>query len=257
MDSLQIYLKSIRPYDKLNDEKTELLIAMGLDKNRDRIIKGNLHLAVKVAMDMNRFWSEYDVMDFIQEANLTLLRVVDEYDINKRIRFSSFYSLCARNDITRYIKNNTGPLTLYKTRSQQKIFNCLSKIKNDINVKGLSLKKIAHKYNINLDDLEMILNSENTVDPKEIEIRSPEDDFINNEIELNLMIKIQRFKNTLDDREKYIFTNLIMDNNTSGKQIAKLFNISQPRVTKIKQDILDKAKDYFSKQDLIDLIGNK
>lgn len=256
MDNLQIYLKSIRPYDKLNDEKTELLIAMGVEKNRKKIINGNLHLAVKVAMDMNKFWSDYDIMDFIQEANLTLLRVVDEYDINKKIRFSSFYSLCARNDITRYIKNNTGPLTLYKTRSQQKIFNCLSKIKNDINNKNMPLKNVASKYKINLDDLEMILNSENTIDPKKIIIDSPESDFIDNERDMNLVNKIQGFKYTLDDRERYIFNNVILDNNISGKEVAKIFHISQPRVTTIKQDILSKAKKYFSKEDLLDLIGN-
>ena len=246
MDNLQIYLKSIRAYDELKDDATEQLILKGKDT---QAIHGNLHRAVVIAMDMSRKWPEYDVMDFIQEANMALMDSVEAWEENKDIRFSTYFSVSARNRITKFIKENVGAVRMYTTKDQRIAMNNLAEIHSMIDA-GKDLFSVASHFDIDVSCVERVVNLNNPGDLNTIPIESPEDEMIRNECCLELAFKIQEFRRTLDDRQVFIFDNVIYDATMKGTEAATALGITKQAVAQAKERILNKASKYFTKEDL-------
>ena len=72
---------------------------------RDRMIESNLYLVVMIAkryIQPNR----YDLLDFIQEGNLGLIKAVDQFDCSKGYAFKDYATWWIRQAITRATMNH-------------------------------------------------------------------------------------------------------------------------------------------------------
>jgi RNA polymerase primary sigma factor len=105
------YLREVRKTPLLTpEEEIELsnLIAKGDDKARERMIKSNLRLVVKIAKAyLNRGLS---FLDLIEEGNIGLMRGVERFKAEKECRFSTYGAWWIRQAIERALHKQTSTI---------------------------------------------------------------------------------------------------------------------------------------------------
>lgn len=96
------YLRGIRPYPLLSRaEEVELSrrVAEGDIEARERMIRGNLRLVVKIARSYRNMGVA--LMDLINEGNIGLMRAVELFDGSRGVKFSSYASHSIKQSIRR------------------------------------------------------------------------------------------------------------------------------------------------------------
>ena len=258
-NDLKTYIDSLEPHTEMTDQEADT-IYNNISQYRNRIIEGNLRLVVKVVIEIHRAWGNFDIMDLIQEGNVGLINAVDKFEVDKGIKFSTFASFVIRNDVLRFIKNNSSMVNIYKTDNQRKVLNNLSKIKTKLEANGL--QHVADEFDVPPEFIETAVNSNREVSVYDLDHAEepslvdpgPEARMIKNEIQERLLNKITRFREKLDDRELVIFDENLYDGDKSLQDIATFFDISRERARQIKERVLEKARKHFSREDLTDLI---
>lgn len=100
-DSTSIYLKEIQNYGRYSkEEELEIItrIKNGDIKARNEFLEQNLRLVVSIAKKYQG--RNIPLIDLIQEGNIGLMKALDEFDINKGCKFSTY----ATNWITAFIR---------------------------------------------------------------------------------------------------------------------------------------------------------
>ena len=90
-DALKLYIHNINQYPLLTTEEEKNLaarIANGDEEARNRLIRGNLRLVVKIAHDFKN--NGLPIQDLISEGNIGLMRAVDKFDPSKGAKLSSY-----------------------------------------------------------------------------------------------------------------------------------------------------------------------
>ena len=90
-----------------------------------------------------------------------------------------------------------------------------------------------------------------------LERETPESVYLKSEARLNLRKKIKEFRNTLSDIEKFIWDCRIMEKRYTLDECTKYTPdmVYREQVKRLETKVLDKARDYFSSLDFIDVIG--
>lgn len=94
MNSYESYTRSILKYPLLSEAEEVALaknISAGDTKSREKFIKSNLRLVVKIAMDYNN--RSLPLSDLISEGNIGLIKAVDRFDPSHGVRFCT-YAVC-------------------------------------------------------------------------------------------------------------------------------------------------------------------
>jgi RNA polymerase primary sigma factor len=113
VSALQTYFNQVKAIPLLSfEEALELSkrIQQGDEEARQRLIKANLRLVIKIARSYA--FSDVSLMDIIQEGNLGLIRAAEKYDYSKNVRFSTYANWWIRQAISRYISNKQRPIRL-------------------------------------------------------------------------------------------------------------------------------------------------
>jgi len=111
-NSLQSYLKSIRKAPLLNlEEEMELgqRIAEGDKDAREKLIVSNLRLVVHIAKKYKNTGAP--LVDLIEEGNLALVKMIEKYDPNRGMRFSTYGAHWINQGILRSIDKITHVIT--------------------------------------------------------------------------------------------------------------------------------------------------
>jgi len=112
-DSFFAYVDQIRNIPLLTfEEELELSrrIQEGDEAARCRLIEANLRLVIKIA----KLYLTYGVnmMDLIQEGNMGLIKAVEKYDHEKKVRFSTYAAWWIRQAIFRYMSDKKRTIRL-------------------------------------------------------------------------------------------------------------------------------------------------
>lgn len=132
-DSTSIYLKEIQNYGRYSkEEELEIItrIKNGDIKARNEFLEHNLRLVVSVAKKYQG--RNIPLIDLIQEGNIGLMKALDEFDINKECKFSTYATNWITAFITRYIADKSRNIRLpanfyYEISNFRKIKNCLER----------------------------------------------------------------------------------------------------------------------------------
>ncbi|MFK5925247.1 MAG: sigma-70 family RNA polymerase sigma factor [Desulfuromusa sp.] len=112
-DAIKLYLKEIQKSQLLTAEDERYLaglIAAGDNAARERMIKSNLRLVVKIAKRyMNR---GLPFLDLIEEGNIGLIKAVEKFKVSKGCRFSTYATWWIRQSIERSIVNQSRTIRL-------------------------------------------------------------------------------------------------------------------------------------------------
>ncbi len=113
LDATHLYLSEIGFSPLLSAEEEvhyAQLVRRGDEDARDRMIKSNLRLVVKIAKRYANRGLAF--LDLIEEGNLGLIRAVEKYDPDKGFRFSTYATWWIRQTIERAIMNQTRTVRL-------------------------------------------------------------------------------------------------------------------------------------------------
>ena len=111
--SFALYLREIAEENLLTvKEEAELagLIKQGDDQARERMIRANLRLVVKIARDYEGFG--LPLLDLINEGNIGLMKAVDKFDPTKGAKFSTYGSWWIKQAIKRSLSNQSKTIRL-------------------------------------------------------------------------------------------------------------------------------------------------
>jgi len=112
-DSLKAYFQQIKTTPLLSfEEELDLSrrIMQGDELAREKLIKANLRLVVKIA----KAYASADVsfLDIVQEGNLGLIKAASKYDYRRNVRFSTYAAWWIKQSIVRALSNKRRVIRL-------------------------------------------------------------------------------------------------------------------------------------------------
>jgi RNA polymerase sigma-32 factor len=267
-NTLQNYLTSISRYKLLSrDEEQRLfkrLNEQGDSQAAHELVTSNLRLVVKIALDYRRMWMQ-NLLDLIQEGNIGLIKAVEKFDPNKKVKFSYYASFWIKAYIIKHLMDNFRLVKIGTTQAQRKLFFRLKKEKQKLRDEGFEPKAelisdrlgVSKKEVVEMDqringwDVSLDAPLTDDTDTARIEFlktssESLEDKISKKEFETILHQRIAEFKEKMNQRELDIFNQRIFaeDPETLAK-IGKRYGISRERVRQIQKNIIAKMKESF------------
>ena len=150
-DLLNVYLNEIKKYEPLsNKEQQKLLLEYksGDKASKEKLIKHNLSLVVKIAnkvmVDNNL---EKDILcDLIEEGNIGLIKAIEKYEISNKTNLRNLLSEKIKDSLLKYVKNGN--------EDRVDLSNIIVEDKNSI--ENIEIYEIIHKaitnhYNKNIN----------------------------------------------------------------------------------------------------------
>ena len=212
-----MYLKEIGKVPLLSaDEEIELAKRMseGDEEARKKLIEHNLRLVAHIVKKFET--SEQDIDDLIGIGTIGLIKGIDTYKPNKKVKLATYAAKCAENEILMYFradKKNSKNISLYEE---------------------ISFDKEGNKVTI-LDVL-----------------RTPDPDFVEEIHKNDNIILLQKYLKLLTKREREILESrygLNGKRETTQKEIAKALNISRSYVSRLEKRATTKILREFVKSE--------
>lgn len=200
------------PLDKDLEEEYIIKARNGDKEARNKLIEHNLRL---VAHIVKKFETKgYDVDDLIGIGTIGLIKGIDTYSPNKKVKLTTYAAKCAENEILMYFradKKNSKNVSIYDE---------------------ISYDKEGNKVTI-LDIL-----------------KTPDKDFAEEIYKKDNIELLKKYINSLSKREKQILINrygLDGSDELTQKEIAKKMNISRSYVSRIEKRATTKILREFIK----------
>lgn len=181
---------------------------------RKKLIEHNLRLVAHIVKKFET--SEQDIDDLIGIGTIGLIKGIDTYKPNKKVKLATYAAKCAENEILMYFradKKNSKNISLYEE---------------------ISFDKEGNKVTI-LDVL-----------------RTPDPDFVEEIHKNDNIILLQKYLKLLTKREREILESrygLNGKRETTQKEIAKVLNISRSYVSRLEKRATTKILREFVKRE--------
>lgn len=269
-DSLRIYFDEIRNEKVLTakEEKTLIRKAQKGDKiARERVIKSNLKLVVKIAKRYENFG--IPLIDLVEEGNMGLMKAIEKFKPSMGFKFSTYATWWIKQSVNRAIANqrNTIRIPIHILDIYHKY---LKYIEKELRAKNLYPPKeeIAKKLKISLIKLDEILNIVKL--PKSIDMEYENDesdsgrtlkDVIENTafnkpdetfLDKERKEKIIKIISNLKPKEQRVIIyrfGLYDDNALTLEEIGKILGITRERVRQIEISAIKKLRVLIKNSD--------
>lgn len=200
------------PLKKEEEEELVMRLMKGDETIRDILIERNLRLVVYIARKFEN--TGIGVEDLISVGTIGLIKAVNTFNPEKKIKLATYASRCIENEILMYLRRN-------------------SKIKAEIS--------FFEPLNIDWDGNELLLS----------DILGTDNDVVYNliEDEVDRELLFLALKN-LNDREKEIVKLRFGLNGTrekTQKEVADMLGISQSYISRLEKKIINRLKKEINK----------
>src|SRR5215467_8916695 len=131
--SLSLYLTEINRYSLLKVEEEQKLarrFKKGDLQAGHRLVTANLRFVVKVAYEYRSYGIK--MSDLIQEGNIGLMKAVQKFDPDKKIRLISYAVWWIRAYVQSYILKSWSLVKLGTTQAQRRLFFSLARAKRQL-----------------------------------------------------------------------------------------------------------------------------
>jgi RNA polymerase sigma-32 factor len=262
-DPLKTYLAEVSKYPLLSREE-ELRLATLVRENEDcdaaqKLVLSNLRLVVKMSLT---YYNTYlDILDLIQEGNAGILHAVRRYDPHRGTKFSTYASFWIKAYILKYIMDSWSLVKVGTTQSQRKLFYSLNKEKQRLESLGIypEPKLLAHSLGVKEQEVKemqqrLACNDISLETPTHAESDETVMDTISSDEDVEEIVcrkeesemasgQIKKFKNTLNDKEIFIFNHRVLaEEPQTLREIGMRFRISRERVRQIEGRVMGKLR---------------
>ncbi len=200
------------PLSKKEEEDLVLKLVSGDEKVRSILIERNLRLVVYIARKFEN--TGVNVEDLVSVGTIGLIKAVNTFNPEKKIKLATYASRCIENEILMYLRRN-------------------SKIKAEIS--------FYEPLNIDWDGNELLLS----------DILGTDNDvvynFIEDEVDKQLLMLAMK---KLSDREKEIVNlrfGLNGKSEKTQKEVADLLGISQSYISRLEKRIIKRLRKEINK----------
>ncbi|MBB6455039.1 RNA polymerase sporulation-specific sigma factor [Salirhabdus euzebyi] len=196
------------------EEEQELLekLPSGDMAARSILIERNLRLVVYIARKFEN--TGINIEDLISIGTIGLIKAVNTFNPEKKIKLATYASRCIENEILMYLRRN-------------------NKIRSEVS--------FDEPLNVDWDGNELLLS----------DVLGTEEDIITKGLESNVDKKLLRSAlSTLNDREKQIMElrfGLIGKEEKTQKDVADMLGISQSYISRLEKKIIKRLRKEFNK----------
>lgn len=201
-----------KPLSKEEESKLLELLPQGDQFARATLIEHNLRLVVYIARKFEN--TGINIEDLISIGTIGLIKGVNTFNPEKKIKLATYASRCIENEILMYLRRS-------------------NKLKSEIS--------FDEPLNIDWDGNELLLS----------DVMGTEADIITKNLETTVDKSLLRNAlSTLNDREKTIMElrfGLIGDEEKTQKDVANMLGISQSYISRLEKKIIKRLKKEFNK----------
>lgn len=130
-NGLVAYFEKIKSFPMLSEEEEQSLIIDFKQNNNlsaaHRLVVSHLRLAAKIALTYRRYG--LPLADLISEANIGLMQAVKKFDLDKKVRLSTYAVWWIRAAINDFVLRSWSLVKIGTVAAQKKLFYNLSRIK--------------------------------------------------------------------------------------------------------------------------------
>ncbi|MFD1849138.1 RNA polymerase sporulation sigma factor SigE [Oceanobacillus bengalensis] len=200
------------PLSKQEEQELLILLPKGDKTARAVLIERNLRLVVYIARKFEN--TGINIEDLISIGTIGLIKAVNTFNPEKKIKLATYASRCIENEILMYLRRN-------------------NKLKSEVS--------FDEPLNIDWDGNELLLS----------DVLGTDDDIITKALESDVdksLLKSALSK--LNDREKQIMElrfGLIGQDEMTQKDVADMLGISQSYISRLEKKIIRRLKKEFNK----------
>jgi RNA polymerase sigma-32 factor len=273
-DALTRYLAELRKYAPITREEEHELAVRWYEEGdveaARQLVLANLRLAVKIAMEYRRAWT--NVLDLIQESNIGLMEAVRRFDPYQGVKLSTYAAYWIRAYVLKYILDNFRVVRLGTTRAQRKLFFRLNKEKRELEREGFEVEPrlLAERLDVSEAD---VVDMEQRLSESDLSLNAPagaedgsselgdfiaagrasaEEDVGDAELRRVFLEKVKEFASTLSERDRRIIDERVLAEHPKTLQdLGAEFGISRERVRQLEARIVVRLRQYL-RENLVD-----
>lgn len=267
-DPLKIYMRELGRFPPLSAEE-EFELARKYQQEGDheaalKLVTSNLRLVVRIAMEFQRKWMK-NVLDYIQEGNVGLMKALKKFDPDKGIKFSYYAAFWIRAYILKFIMDNWRMVKVGTTQAQRKLFYNLSKERQRLESLGISPDADTISQNLDVSEsdvvemgqrlgqhdlsLDMPYSDDSEMTPMNFIPaigQGVEEMFLQEETADILNQNIKELMPSLNEKERDIIElRLLAESPVTLREIGEKYNITRERVRQIEARLLEKIKSHI------------
>lgn len=221
-----------------------------------------LDVVKKIAMQMRNVYLNFSQMDdIINESIIAVMNGIDKFDPSLNVKFETYISRRIRGliiDMARkqdWIPRSVRQSAKEMDRTAGELYTKLGRQATDEEMAGaLNMTVSEYQETVGKTSLLQMLSLDglleeasdsvtmNRLEPQS-SMKQPEEQLLQNELKETLVQAIDQLK----DREKLVIS-LYYQQELNMKEIAKVLEISEPRVSQIHAGALRKMRTYLEKQ---------
>jgi RNA polymerase sigma-32 factor len=273
-DALTLYLAELRHHAPISrEEEHELAVRWhehGDVEAARQLVLANLRLAVKIAMEYRRAWT--NTLDLIQESNVGLMEAVRRFDPYQGVKLSTYAAYWMRAFILKYILDNFRVVRMGTTRAQRKLFFRLNKEKRELERQGFEAEPrlLAERLDVSEKDVldmdqrlsqgDLSLNAPSGAEGGSSEfgdflagdLPSAEENVGDNELRRVFLEKVKAFSATLEERDRRIMDERVLAEKPKTLQdLGEEFGVSRERVRQLEARLVERLREYL-RENLVD-----
>ncbi|MGJ9460607.1 RNA polymerase sporulation sigma factor SigE [Oceanobacillus sp. CF4.6] len=200
------------PLSKQEEQELLILLPKGDKAARAMLIERNLRLVVYIARKFEN--TGINIEDLISIGTIGLIKAVNTFNPEKKIKLATYASRCIENEILMYLRRN-------------------NKLKSEIS--------FDEPLNIDWDGNELLLS----------DVLGTEEDIITKNLESSVdKTLLKSALETLNAREKQIMElrfGLIGEEEKTQKDVADMLGISQSYISRLEKKIIRRLQKEFNK----------
>ena len=272
-DSVKLYLKEISQYPLLTPEEEHELckkVAKGDSKAKQTLINSNLRLVVKIAKLYAR--DENELLDYIQEGNLGLMRAIEKFDHELGYKISTYATWWIRQAIARAFadKSRTIRIPVHMQEQLAKFSKTFRNLAQELG-REPSTKELADEMALDVKRIEELMLYSKSVTSLDETVNEEDDsqllDFIPDEETMSpeeiaecqeLKDIVEQILQLLTERERFVITHRFgIDDNIPKTldEIGQMKGVTRERIRQIEAKALKKLKVYARRRALDEFIA--